>query len=239
MKNEEWRDVPKLEKFYSVSNTGMVASKNRDGKDGRKRLKGRILKITVHNKTGQTQVCMSVDGVKYKKEVSRIVASAFLGECPEGLEVCHIDCNSQNNHLSNLAHMPPKQKVAKTLGHYCEPETVVKASVTQKLLQEYFRYENGNLIRIKRTGLVAKLGKAAGFRRIRGGETAGQVVRFAKCTLELNRAIFLFHSGTMPDYVLHKDGDFNNCRWENLEACTASEWAKRSNRIKNITESGQ
>ncbi len=35
IENEIWRDVVGLEKFYRVSNTGLVASKDRDGKDGR------------------------------------------------------------------------------------------------------------------------------------------------------------------------------------------------------------
>ena len=101
--NEIWRDVVELsEKFYRVSNSGLVASKNRDGKDGRKRLRGRILAITRNKKTGQTQVCMCVDGVKDKKEVSRIVAEAFIGEIPDGMEVCHIDCDNGNNRLDNL-----------------------------------------------------------------------------------------------------------------------------------------
>ena len=47
-------------------------------------------------------VGLSRDGVMYTRRVHRLVAKAFLGECPEGMEVCHNDGNSQRNHATNL-----------------------------------------------------------------------------------------------------------------------------------------
>jgi hypothetical protein len=232
---EIWRDVVGLEKFYKVSNTGLVASKDRDGKDGRKRLKGRILAIAVNKKTGQTQVGMSVDGVVYKKEVSRIVAEAFIGEIPEGMEACHIDNDKGYNHLSNLQIMTAKKKVAKTIDHYCEPEKVNKSEITQELLREYFDYTDGDLLRKKRTGLVAKVGESAS----RLSNTNRKQISFAGCTIELNRAVFLYHHGILPDYVLPIDGNPLNCAIENLEAQTASEHAKETSRISNLPGGGQ
>lgn len=233
--NEIWRDVVGLEKFYRVSNTGLVASKNRDGKDGRKRLTGRILTISRNKKTGQTQVCMSVDGVRYKKEVSRIVVEAFIGEIPDGMEACHIDCDNGNNHLINLQILTQKKKVAKTLDHYCEPEHVNKSEITRKLLREYFEYVDGDLIRKKRTGLVCKIGESSSHL----ANSSRKQVTFAGCTLELNRAVYLYHHGVLPDYVLSRDGNTLNCSIENLEAQTASERAKLTSRVSNLPGGGQ
>jgi HNH endonuclease/NUMOD4 motif len=233
--NEIWRDVVGLEKFYRVSNTGLVASKNRDGKDGRKRLMGRILSITRNKKTGQTQVCMSVDGVRYKKEVSLIVAEAFIGEIPDGMEVCHIDCDKGNNHLDNLQILTRKKKARKTLNHYCEPEHVNKSEITQDLLREYFDYVDGELIRKKRTSLVCKIGEPSSYL----ANSCRKQVTFAGCTLELNRAVYLYHYGVLPDYVLPKDGNTLNCSIENLEAQSASERAKLTNRVGNLPGGGQ
>jgi hypothetical protein len=233
--NEIWRDVVGLEKFYRVSNTGLVASKNRDGKDGRKRLTGRILAITRSKKTGQTQVCMSVDGVRYKKEVSRIVAEAFIGEIPDGMEACHIDCDNGNNYLDNLQILTPKMKVTKTLKHYCEPEHIKKSEITQDLLCAYFDYVDGNLIRKKRTSLVCKIGEPSSCL----SNSNRKQVTFAGCTLELNRAVYLYHYGVVPDYVLPRDGNALNCSIENLEAQSASERAKLANRVGNLPGGGQ
>ena len=235
IENEIWRDVVGLEKFYRVSNTGLVASKDRDGKDGRRRLKGRILAITRHNKTGQTQVCMCVDGVRYKREVSRIAAEAFIGEIPDGMEVCHIDCDNGNNHLNNLRVMTPKKKVEKTLNHYCEPELVDKSEITQDLLREYLDYVDGDLIRKKRTSLLCNIGESSSY----FSNPYRKQVSFAGCTLELNRAVYLYHFGFLPDYVLPRDGNPLNCSIENLEPQSASERAKLTNRVRNIPGGGQ
>ena len=39
---------------------------------------------------------------RYKVSVHKAVATAFIGPCPEGLEVAHRDGNKSNNHVSNL-----------------------------------------------------------------------------------------------------------------------------------------
>lgn len=222
MEQEIWRDVVGLEKFYRVSNTGLVASKDRDGKDGRRRLKGRVLAITLHSKSGQTQVCMCVDGVRTQKEVSNIVAAAFIGECPEGTHACHIDSNKQNNRLDNLAYMPIKKKVEKALSHYCETSKVTKNQVTQSMLREYFEYKDGDLIRKKRTGFCTEIGEFASCK----GNGQRKQISFGGCTLELNRAVYLYHYGILPHSVMPKDGDLSNCNIENLMSVSASDIAK-------------
>lgn len=43
-----------------------------------------------------------VDKKRRDFKVHRLVMEAFVGPCPEGLEVLHWDDNPANNHLSNL-----------------------------------------------------------------------------------------------------------------------------------------
>lgn len=60
--------------------------------------------------TGYCQVSIKIGGVVGRKRIGkrrsflvhRLVAEAFLGPCPEGLEVNHKDRNRQNNVLTNL-----------------------------------------------------------------------------------------------------------------------------------------
>lgn len=39
----------------------------------------------------------------------------------------------------------------------------------------------------------------------------------------LHRAVWLYHYGTLPERIDHKDNDPKNCRIENLRACTDSQ----------------
>jgi hypothetical protein len=47
-------------------------------------------------------VVLYKDGVKKRFRVHRLVATAFHGPCPDGMECCHNDGNRFNNHRDNL-----------------------------------------------------------------------------------------------------------------------------------------
>jgi ribosomal protein L17 len=47
-------------------------------------------------------VTFYVNGESIHRSVHRLVLQAFVGPCPEGMEACHNDGNSLNNHLNNL-----------------------------------------------------------------------------------------------------------------------------------------
>lgn len=71
-------------------------------------LRNRLLKghLNLSKGTGYWQVCHSTDGTK---DVHAIVAETFWGIRPEGMEVCHKDGNSRNNHPSNLQYGTERQ----------------------------------------------------------------------------------------------------------------------------------
>lgn len=107
---EEWRGVVGFDDSYEVSNLGAVRSKTRvivDSKSTRI-FKGKILQAGV-----QSNDYLGVHLYKGSKSTSRLVhylvAEAFLGTRPDGMDVDHIDSNRANNSLSNLRYIPIKE----------------------------------------------------------------------------------------------------------------------------------
>lgn len=77
---------------YRVSASGDVESNWRGG--------WKVLKACPDPK-GRLRVNLIRDK-RYTVRVYRIVLEAFIGPCPEGMEACHKDGDSNNNILSNL-----------------------------------------------------------------------------------------------------------------------------------------
>jgi hypothetical protein len=98
---EVWLPVVGYEELYEVSDLGRVRSLDRLGKDGR-RLKGRVMKLNL-GKDGYPRIRLA-DGLGNKPgfTVASLVIVAFTGPRQCGLEVRHLDGNSQNNHAVNL-----------------------------------------------------------------------------------------------------------------------------------------
>jgi hypothetical protein len=61
------------------------------------------------------------DGKAYRFLIHRVVLSAFIGTCPEGMECCHDDGNRTNNQLSNLRWDTPKANCADRVRHGTAP----------------------------------------------------------------------------------------------------------------------
>jgi hypothetical protein len=59
---------------------------------------GRLSKIGL----GYLQVNLRCDKKRYMRYVHRLIAEAFIGPCPDGMEVCHNDGNPLNNRPENL-----------------------------------------------------------------------------------------------------------------------------------------
>ena len=100
---EMWRAVVGYEGRYEVSSSGRVRSVPRTGirKDGsRLSVRGQILKPWIHPKTEYLIVGRGKG--EPREYVHRLVALAFLGPEPEGMEVCHEDGKRWNNTLANL-----------------------------------------------------------------------------------------------------------------------------------------
>ncbi|WP_204236170.1 NUMOD4 motif-containing HNH endonuclease [Mammaliicoccus sciuri] len=103
MNKEIWKAIPGYEGHYEVSDLGRVRSVDKEVDNGKGRYfkKGRVLKQSISNK-GRPVVSLCKNRKKYTKHTHSLVALAFIGERPEGYDVCHIDGNVLNNKLSNI-----------------------------------------------------------------------------------------------------------------------------------------
>ncbi len=93
---ERWLPVVGWEGLYEVSDLGRVRCLPRKWVP-----QTRLLK-TVHSPGKYPQVGLFKPGRKLTQMVHQLVAKAFLGPCPSGMEVCHFDGNRANNAVSNL-----------------------------------------------------------------------------------------------------------------------------------------
>lgn len=100
------RFIPGYGNRYAVASDGRVFYKSQAGKwtafHGYVSVTGGVAYLTVK---------LTQDGKRKSFRVHRLVANAFYGERPEGLEVRHLDGNSLNNALNNLAYGTHKQNM--------------------------------------------------------------------------------------------------------------------------------
>lgn len=116
---EVWNPIPGYEGFYEVSNIGRVKSVDRvlTRKNGYKiKVNERIISQRGHP-SGYLMVSLAKYGTYEHLLVHRLVAIAFIGECPEGKEVAHGDGVKTNNHLRNLRYATRKENGADRILH--------------------------------------------------------------------------------------------------------------------------
>ena len=95
-----WMDIPGYEGLYQASNYGEIKSLDRVIKRSNGKTikwKGRILKQAISN--GYKYVNL---GISNTQHVHVLVASAFLGKRPDGMDVCHNNGDKQDNRVENL-----------------------------------------------------------------------------------------------------------------------------------------
>lgn len=102
--NEVWKDIPNYEGYYQVSSLGRVKSVERlvKYKDGRKRIYPSVLIKDRDKDVFSRLVTLKKNNKGKTFTVHGLVARAFLGNTPEGYEICHIDGNYKNNSIDNL-----------------------------------------------------------------------------------------------------------------------------------------
>ena len=126
LNEEEWKPIPNFD-TYKVNRNGVVLNKF-----------GKELKPGKIPSTGYLHVSLSNKDVKGKHfYIHQLVWTAFNGDIPDGLLVCHRDGNTENNSLDNLCLMTHKENLNK-------PQTIERFKRSQQL---YPRTRNGKKTR--------------------------------------------------------------------------------------------
>lgn len=112
---ETWRAVPGYEGTYEVSDLGRVRSLDRIKRDGR-RWRGRMMRLITHER-GYLMVKLCRDNACRMWFVHRLALMAFVGEAPTGYEARHLDGDSSNAALVNLAWGTPSENMLDQVRH--------------------------------------------------------------------------------------------------------------------------
>ena len=114
-----WVDIPGWELRYQICEDGGIRSKDMvvNAKGGKAAVRrGRYLNW-VQKSNGYYYVTLTNGIDRPQIAIHRLVARAFIGECPIGLHVLHTDGDKFNNHYTNLRYGTPAENHRDTLSH--------------------------------------------------------------------------------------------------------------------------
>lgn len=105
---EEWRSIVGYEGFYDVSSNGRIRRLRKTMGSLDIPFETPLIKAQ-HFNGMYMRVGLYRNGKGVTKDVHRLVMEGFVGQCPDGKEVGHLDGNGKNNRLSNLAYITAKE----------------------------------------------------------------------------------------------------------------------------------
>lgn len=110
--NVEWRQITGFEGLYDVSSHGEIRSIARvTERNGRPmKIPGGLMKASANK--GYRVTSIRKENKTLRCFVHQAVAEAFIGPRPEGQDTRHLDGNSLNNFVTNLAYGTRSQNVA-------------------------------------------------------------------------------------------------------------------------------
>jgi len=99
---EQWKPIPGYEGLYEVSDHGSIRTKRRKGSPGG-------LMRTPINRNGYPEVNLTLLGRQRVFQVHSLIMLTFVGPRPDGLVVRHLNGDSTDCRLSNLAYGTPSK----------------------------------------------------------------------------------------------------------------------------------
>jgi hypothetical protein len=122
-----WADIPNYEGLYQVTNDGRVRSLDRPHR------KGQMLKPQIDtSRYGHVSYSLCKNGKMRKYGAHQLVLLAFVGQCPEGMEVRHLNGIAGDNRIENLKYGTPKENSDDAKKHGTSQIGYKKSSETMK-----------------------------------------------------------------------------------------------------------
>lgn len=103
--NLEFRKIESLQFLYEVSEDGRYIRNVKSKKYTK------IFLDMHHSKKGYYACFICIKDKVKRVMMHKVVAECWLGKCPEGYEVDHIDRNSHNNHYKNLRYVTHSEQM--------------------------------------------------------------------------------------------------------------------------------
>ncbi|MBF6085135.1 HNH endonuclease [Nocardia cyriacigeorgica] len=122
---ESWRDIPGWEGSYQASDHGRIRSLprivvRRNGST--QTVRGGVL-VPRPGRGGYLVVDLKSPGRRRSVKVHKMVALAWLGATPPGMEVCHRNGNRVDNRPANLRHGTHSENIRDTVRHGTHSQT--------------------------------------------------------------------------------------------------------------------
>jgi len=136
---EQWKDVPEYEGWYQVSDAGRV----KRIKPGSATKPGKILRpFLTHKGYHMVKLFNGSSASARTIPVHTLVAAAFIGPRPEGLEINHKDCIKEHNIPENLEYVTTKQNIHHAIknGMHVLPDNTGSKNGMAKLNEDDVRY---------------------------------------------------------------------------------------------------
>ena len=163
---EIWKDVMNWEALYQVSDAGRVRSKDRiihvknsHGNVSPRLYRGRVLN---HDSAiAKNYPCVSFTAPGRKRQVCAVhilVAKHFIGECPQGMDVCHFDNNRHNPRLDNLRYGTRSENSLDRHRHGTMPKWKGEEVPSSKLTEDNIRELKRNFRKLSARAWGRKFG---------------------------------------------------------------------------------
>ena len=123
--NLEFRKIKSLKYLYEVNENGTIFRNVKSKKQNK------IVLDKHHSKTGYYKTYVRLNGKTKRVMIHKIVAECWLGDCPEGYEVDHIDRNSRNNNYRNLRYVAENKVLVKPVKIVGNGEEKIFRSMTK------------------------------------------------------------------------------------------------------------
>ncbi len=149
----EFRQVPRYEGLYMVSNTGLVLSLGRStvDKNGHVKTKrAKILKVGLDRDLYCYVSLYDENKRVSRKSVHSLVCLAFIGDRPNDSQINHINFDRQDNRLENLEYVSPSENVKHSVGsgtrsHLVGEDAPYSLMTEEKVLEARFMYKHQNV----------------------------------------------------------------------------------------------